>query len=236
MRAVRNTARRTSFPRFPEDGPYLSEVRMRRANEVIRSWDGYEPTPLRDLDEVAKRLGVRRVVYKDESERFGLKSFKALGGSYAIASLLDGVPDEQRRDCTIASVTDGNHGRSVAWGCRRAGCKCVIYIHEHVSETREKVLRELGAEVVRVRGNYDFALRECRAAAKEKGWMMVSDTSWDGMTAEEQVIMRLTNEIIWRENVLLSCFELPLFVDVQYGASEDLRPGSSGTTTVSGAL
>lgn len=42
---------------------------------------------VRSLD-LARRFGVAGVFYKDESERFGLKSFKALGGTYAVYRLL----------------------------------------------------------------------------------------------------------------------------------------------------
>lgn len=74
-------------------------------------------------------------------------SFKALGGSYAAQQLLQrelsktlGQPvslsgiargdyREQAKDIHIVTTTDGNHGRSVAWGCRLFGASCHIYIH-----------------------------------------------------------------------------------------------------------
>ena len=37
---------------------------------------------------MAKRLRIGALRYKDESERFGLNSFKALGGAYAVYRLL----------------------------------------------------------------------------------------------------------------------------------------------------
>lgn len=44
---------------------------------------GYAPTPLVSLDGLAHSLGVSKIWIKDESKRFGLNAFKALGGSYA---------------------------------------------------------------------------------------------------------------------------------------------------------
>jgi diaminopropionate ammonia-lyase len=44
---------------------------------------GYALTPLVDLPDVAERLGVGRVVVKDEAERLGLPSYKILGASWA---------------------------------------------------------------------------------------------------------------------------------------------------------
>ena len=51
---------------------------------------GYAQTPLVSLPNLAKQLGVGQIFVKDESTRFGLNAFKALGGSYAIARYLCG--------------------------------------------------------------------------------------------------------------------------------------------------
>ena len=53
----------------------------RRARAEITSWPGYAPTPLHDLPALAAQAGVASVQVKDESSRFGLGSFKALGGA-----------------------------------------------------------------------------------------------------------------------------------------------------------
>ena len=78
----------TDFTLFlnPRHGPpgvvTLPAAGFRRAKAEITSWDGYAPTPLRDLP----LPGTVRL--KDKSTRFGLGSFKALGGAYAVANLL----------------------------------------------------------------------------------------------------------------------------------------------------
>ena len=98
--------------------------------------------------------GVGSLHVKDEGRRFGLTSFKALGGAYAVALLvleragaqlgralapadlgLSGV-QAVARTMTVACATDGNHGRSVAWGAENAGCRAVIFIHAGVSQSR----------------------------------------------------------------------------------------------------
>lgn len=161
----------------------LPEAGYRRARAEITSWPGYAPTPLVDLPWVAAACGVAGVRIKDESGRFGLGSFKALGGAYAVARVV--AAERARRgvaaaDITVTSATDGNHGRSVAWGAQRAGCRAVIFIHETVSPGREAAIASYGAEVRRVPGNYDDAVRATSAAAAEHGWRIVSDTSWPG--------------------------------------------------------
>ena len=59
---------------FPNRAGSLDDAVMRAAADEITGWAGYAPTPLHDLPEIAERLGVARVVFKDESARFGLLS------------------------------------------------------------------------------------------------------------------------------------------------------------------
>ena len=102
----------------------LSVAEAQRAYQEIRQWTGYKRTPLLELAAAAERIGVRRVFYKDEAPRFGLGSFKALGGAYAVARLLQDLTSERldtdlTRGITVACASDGNHGRSVAAGAKR---------------------------------------------------------------------------------------------------------------------
>jgi diaminopropionate ammonia-lyase len=172
-------------PRLDRARPYgdaekaiLSLQGAREAHATISRWEGYAPTPLRDLGPVAAETGVAAVRYKDEGGRFGLRAFKALGGAYAVDRLV--ARRGSAAGLTVTSATDGNHGRAVAWGARRAGAKAVIYIHEGVSEGRAAAIRAFGAEVVREGANYDASVRASAEAAKRNGWQIVSDTSWPG--------------------------------------------------------
>ncbi|MBC8268283.1 MAG: diaminopropionate ammonia-lyase [Rhodospirillaceae bacterium] len=182
--------------------PALSVINRQRFAEAmadISSWPGYEPTPLHSLQGLARKTGVASLYYKDEGFRFGLDSFKALGGAYAVERLLldfirdkdperkpniEGLITGQYSDITstvtVACATDGNHGRSVAWGAQTFGCNCKIYIHSGVSEGRKKAMEAYGAEVLRLDGDYDHTVREIAADAQAKGWYVVSDTSYEG--------------------------------------------------------
>ncbi len=150
---------------------------FRRAKAEITSWPDYAPTPLRDLP----IPGLAAVRIKDESGRFGLGSFKALGGAYAVGRLMSARADPAS-EITVASATDGNHGRAVAWGARRFGAGCVIFVHESVSQNRIDAIARHGAEIRRVPGTYDDAVRHAEATAAQEGWQVVSDTSWPGYT------------------------------------------------------
>lgn len=185
----------------------LSHSGHQRAESVISAWPDYAATPLVSLPKLADHLGVTCVRYKDEAGRFGLGSFKALGGAYAVFRLLterlrqrNGDVDEAAlaagrlkdaaRTITVCCATDGNHGRSVAWGARMFGARAVIFIHATVSEKRAEAIRSYGAEVVRTAGNYDDSVREADRTAAANGWFVVSDTSYTGYTDVPRDVMQ----------------------------------------------
>ena len=93
------------------------------AIQSISKWETYAPTPLHKLNKLNKELGFKEIYYKDEDKRFNLKSFKALGGAFAVNKIAD-----EKGNVTVATATAGNHGRSVAWGAQRLGLKCKIFI------------------------------------------------------------------------------------------------------------
>ncbi len=182
---------------------------FRRAKAEIGSWEGYAPTPLRDLPEWAASAGIAILRMKDEATRFGLGSFKALGGAYAVVNLLSselarrgialaassidlatGRYRSDTRKLTVTCATDGNHGRSVAWAAQRFHCRCVIFVHEHVSQARVDAIAAFGAEIRTVPGTYDDAVREAARQAEAEGWMIASDTSWPGYTEVPRDIMQ----------------------------------------------
>lgn len=176
----------------------LSRTSFDEAEAEITAWEGYKPTPIFHLTGLADILGLKAVYYKHEGPRFGLGSFKALGGAYAVLrSIQRELSDAEGRritveeirnghfasqisEMTIISATDGNHGRSVAWGAQRFGAKCRIYIHAEVSAFRAEAMQKLGAEVIRVNGDYDATVAQTRGDAEKFGWIIVSDTSWPG--------------------------------------------------------
>ena len=143
------------------------------AYNIISRWDNYSPTPLISLNKLSEKLGLNKIFYKDESKRFHLKSFKALGGAYAVEKVTKG-----NKEVVVSTATAGNHGRSVAWGSKKLGLKCKIFISEYVSEFRAKVMRSFGADVIRVKGNYDNSLKECIKQSKQNNWQIVQDVAW----------------------------------------------------------
>jgi len=183
----------------------LPEAGYRRARAEITAWPGYAPTPMHALN----IPGVASVHFKDESSRFGLGSFKALGGAYAVCKLLgaelarrgtannakgvdlqSGQYAHATEQITVTCATDGNHGRSVAWGAQRFGCACVIFVHENVSQGRRDAISRYGAEIHVVPGNYDDSVRAAQHAADANGWFVISDTSYPGYTEPPRDVMQ----------------------------------------------
>ena len=144
------------------------------AYNTISKWKDYKPTPLVNLIKLSNKLKLNNIFYKDESKRFHLKSFKALGGAYAVEKTTQG-----NKNIIVATATAGNHGRSVAWGAQRLGLKCKIFISEYVSEARANSMRKLDAEVIRVNGNYEKSLERCISESNKNGWEIVQDVAWE---------------------------------------------------------
>ncbi|KAJ0108239.1 hypothetical protein J7T55_000204 [Diaporthe amygdali] len=164
----------------------------------IRTWPEYSPQPLHTLPNLAKKLAISQLYVKDESKRFGtgLGSFKALGAPYAVYRILaDEVHKhtgsrpsaaELRTDkyrhitskVTVCVATDGNQGRGLAYGAKVFGCRCVDYIHAHVSSGREEAMMNLGAIVIRIDDEYEASVARAKEDALLNGWHFVSSTSW----------------------------------------------------------
>ena len=144
------------------------------AYKKISGWKDYNSTPLIELKKLSDNLKLKNIFYKDESKRFHLKSFKALGGAYAVERVKEG-----KKNITVSTATAGNHGRSVAWGAQRLGLKCKIFISEYVSDARAEEMRKLGAEIIRVKGNYEKSLEECINQSNKNGWEIVQDVAWE---------------------------------------------------------
>jgi len=193
----------------PEQSAVLNDDAFAIAKATITAWPGYAQTPLVPLTNLAAQIGVASIHFKDEGSRFGLGSFKALGGAYAVSQLLrrevarikgieipatseiiDGTHADVIADITVCCATDGNHGRSVAWGAQTFGCKCVIFIHATVSQARKQAIESFGAKVVRTAGNYDDSVRAAQETATREGWFVVSDTSYPGYTDVPKDVMQ----------------------------------------------
>ena len=169
---------------------------------------GYTRTPLHELSGYAQKTGVRSVLVKDESERFGLKAFKGLGGTYAVfrviceelgldpkETTLDTLKSSPYQDrvskMVFVTTTDGNHGKGVAWASGLLGCKSHVYMPRGSVEARAQAIRDAGqAEVTITDLPYDDCVRYTAELAEKNHWYLVQDTSWPGYEKIPQWIIQ----------------------------------------------
>ena len=168
---------------------------VRRLHAMI---PGYTRTELVSLPALAEKLGVRAILLKDESTRFGLKAFKGLGGIYAMYRIIcrelhldpentsyeilrEEANQARIRQMTFATTTDGNHGKGVSWAAGVFGCKAYVYMPVGTVPVRAQAIREAGnAEVTITDMLYDDCVAWTRDLAERNGWFLIQDTSWPG--------------------------------------------------------
>lgn len=177
--------------------PCLVPDQVKQVQAYHRSLPGYAPTPLVCLPALARHLGIENLYVKDESSRFGLNAFKALGATWALARILaerlgrnpDGLGfsffqtaevREKIKDLVFVTATDGNHGRGLAWAATQMGCRSHVFMPVGTAGIRQENVRKEGAWVEVTDVNYDDTVRLAARAAREKGWILVQDTAWEG--------------------------------------------------------
>lgn len=218
------------------DPGYAALFGRARAELVERyhqSFPAYAPTRLKKLEGLARYLGITSFYVKDESTRFGLNAFKGLGGSYCIGRYMgerckifeDGITfqelksDEvqaQVKDLTFVTATDGNHGRGIAWTAHELGLKAVVYMPKGSARERLANIRALGAEAEITEWNYDDTVRFAARCEKEKGWVLVQDTAWEGYEKIPTWIMQGYTTMAW-EAVRQLGGEKPTHIFLQAG-------------------
>ena len=191
IKAVGSSQKTNIYPEF------LNDESTKLVRKLHQSIKGYEPTLLVVLDNLAKQLCVNKIYVKDESKRFSMNAFKALGATYAMSKVLcdrlgesiDEVDFEYFKSEEVKSkieslvfvtATDGNHGRAVAWTAQMLGCKSVVYMPKGSTKARLEAIRSHGADASITELNYDDAVRLADENAKKNGWIVVQDTAWDG--------------------------------------------------------
>ncbi|RRH94967.1 diaminopropionate ammonia-lyase [Mesorhizobium tamadayense] len=220
-------------PLVAADAAALGIAGADHAEHYLKVRDSHAETPLQALPALAGELGVGSLHVKDEGKRLGLGSFKALGGAYVVMRLVleeagkrlgrtvdvgeigDPAVRAIAAQMTFCCATDGNHGRSVAQGASLVGARSVVYVHSGVSRERVAAIARYGAEMVRVEGGYDHSVREAARVAAERGWTVVSDTSWPGYERIPGLVMQGYTVIV--REVLTRLHEPPTHVFLQAG-------------------
>ncbi|UJF17957.1 diaminopropionate ammonia-lyase [Vibrio sp. SS-MA-C1-2] len=215
-----------------EISPIFNNKLAKKARSFHQQIEAYQATPLVSLPNLAKQLGVKEILIKDESHRFGLNAFKVLGGSYALGRLLANFLDVDISEIDLKTVaakldkplvfttaTAGNHGTGVAWAAREMGQKAVVYMPKGSSQVSVERIRGLGAECIVTDVNYDDTVRLASKTADENNWTLVQDTAWEGYeeipTWISQGYMTMADEAI--EQISEGDFNSPSHIMLQAG-------------------
>lgn len=192
----------------PSDRDLIGASHAMEVQKLLSHCPTHVATPLAPLPSLAAELDLAGVYLKAEWRRMGLSSFKALGGAYAVALLVmtraeaalgrpvtpaDLTSPAVRAvaaSLTVVCASAGNHGLSVAAGARAFGARAVVFLNETVSETFAVRLRDRGAVVQRAGATYEESMERATAAAHERGWDLVSDSSWPGYAKTPLDVMR----------------------------------------------
>lgn len=165
----------------------------------------YGKTPLHSLPRVAKELQLGNVYLKDESNRFGLPSFKILGASWAVFRAVAGrlrldpaafMDDNHGSEfwarlgtmaraegLSLVSCTEGNWGRAVSRMAKYIGIPAKIYVPSFMPETTRARIRSEGAELLVVDGSYDDSVAAARAESERNELAILAmDMGWEGYT------------------------------------------------------
>lgn len=166
-----------------------------------RSLPGYATTPLVALPDVAKELGLRHVLIKDESNRLGLPAFKILGISWAVcnavaerckmspSSSLEELGKAARQEgMRLVTCTEGNCGRAVSRMAKYLDINAVVFVPSFMDAPTQKKIESEGATVIVVDGDYDHSVECARQEAEEEGSLLVLDVAFPGYEVIPQVL------------------------------------------------
>ena len=177
-----------------------------RSRALFAFSSSFAVTPLVSLNALATHMGISEIWAKDERSRWGLGSFKSLGGAFAVVELAANFLSRREnsaispadifagrapkaRAMTVTTATAGNHGRAVAFGANLAGVRAVIFVYRDVPERQRQAIADLGAELIAVEGDYEAACRAAAEASAAHGWIMVSDVAEKDYTEIPERIM-----------------------------------------------
>ena len=172
---------------------YQLSLNVRCALDLLEICPAYTQTPIVEISP----LNNIRLLIKDETNRMGLGSFKALGGIYAVAKfLLEQWQKENGSELPVQRLTDpeirswsnkftfvcasaGNHGIAVAKGAELFNANSRVHIAHSVPASFAQRLTTLGAVVIRSGETYE----ESMVAAMNdnlNGETLLADSSWPG--------------------------------------------------------
>lgn len=217
--------------------PLLAPTSVADVHNFHQSMPMYQKTPLIELPDLARKLGLRTIFVKDESHRFGLNSFKSLGATYAMAKIIaalinadethltydfltSSAVQQKIKDLVFITATDGNHGKGVAWAASIFGCKAIVYMPKGSKACRADAIREINDTQVEITAlNYDDTVRLAGKIAKENNYHLIQDTGFDSYEDVPNAITQGYTTMVWEalSQLLEHSIKKPSHVFLQAG-------------------
>lgn len=186
MKILKNRFRHASSNALPLDDVPFPSIAKERPMALLQRCPHAAITPLVECADLAEVAGIASLWLKDERNRMGLGSFKALGAAYVIAR---DAENNDAKGAIYVTASAGNHGLSVAAGASAFGAKAVVYLSHTVPEAFAARLRAMGADVVRHGDNYEASMEGAAKAAVDHDWRLLSDSSWPGYFERPHILM-----------------------------------------------
>jgi threonine synthase len=137
-----------------------------REGDAIVSMGGGD-TPLVECPTLADRLGVDRLLVKDEGQN-PTNTFKDRGQAAAMSAAVE------RGAGTVGLPSAGNAGQSASAYAARAGLPCHVFLNHQAGEVKKDLVRAHGADLHLVDGKITDAGAAFNEARVENGWYSVA--------------------------------------------------------------
>ena len=169
---------------------YREFLPVRHAENIVSL--GEVATPLLPMPRLARRLGAKEILIKDEG-RLPTGSFKARGLCLAVSMAKElGVAH-------MAMPTNGNAGAALAAYCTRAGIRSTVFCPDDTPEINLREIALQGAAVFRVNGLINDCGRIVADGAAETGWFDTSTLKEPyRIEGKKTMGLELADQLGWR--------------------------------------
>ncbi len=144
---------------------YRELLPIRDADAVVSLGEGN--TPLVECPRVADRLGVNRLLVKDEGQN-PTNTFKDRGQATAVSAAVEHGAE------TIALPSAGNAGQSASAYAARAGIDCHVFLNHQSGRVKRDLVRAHGGHLHLVDGKITDAASAFSNACEENDWYSVA--------------------------------------------------------------
>lgn len=192
------------------------------AFHILEQHGRYQPTPLIQMKNLQKKTGIANLLVKDESSRMGCNSFKPLGTLNCLYNILDEnnsepTLDELKRSLagcprqTFIAAGDHTLSLATAWAAAYFAQKAEVYLPQDTCPGQVEAMKNLGAEVHLVAGNFASSFEiASEAASSRKSKHLVQEHSWNGCDKPARLLVDGYYSLFQETGLQLQQQNLPL--------------------------